>query len=407
LVFDNPLWIESRKRRRMNLPPPQASTRQGSLQRLTERAALWFEREACLAVRFPYAGCDRCARACPVEVLTLSGDGPELTEGCLNCGRCVAACPSDALRMPGSEPKPPADEGIAVRIDCWRVPEALSTPDTIRLPCLGALKVSRLLHLARTGPVSIMDRGWCADCPAGGDRHPASEAMAEANRLLGGTEPAIRIEQRPLPQQVAAVGIPHPLDQRPTGRRGFLRHLAGEAVAIRLPEVTSSAAPPHDGNRRIEPAEQLARLAAFPDDPPAALLPTLTLGDDCCNHNVCARLCPTGALQVYEQNDHAGIRFDARRCIACEACLRGCPEQALSLESGGGSPTPVTLSRHRLRECFECSRPFATPPFASWPGAATDSEPDEDALPVCPACSKSRRLIRAGFDELFKGERRC
>ncbi len=366
----------------------------GGLHRLAEQAALWVRRDACLAVRFPHAGCERCVHACPVEVLNLADDGPQLAEGCLNCGRCVAACPTDALRMPVSEPKPPID-ATAVRLDCWRVPDNLATPETVRLPCLGALKVSQLLRLARTGPVVLMDRGWCADCPAGGECPPAVEAMTETNRLLGGTEPVIRREHQPLPAEVAADGIPHPLDQRPTARRGFLRRLAGEAVAIRLADEVSSDTLPHDGNRRIEPAEQLARLAAFPDEPPAALLPTLTLNDDCCNHNVCARLCPTGALQVYEQGDVTGIRFDARRCIACEDCVRGCPEQALNLAPGGGMTTPLALSRHRLRDCFECSRPFAA------------AEPDDDALPVCPACSKSRRLISAGFDALFTGDRPC
>lgn len=380
-----------------NIAEPGSSVA-GMLTRLAEHAALWFRRDACLAIRFPYTGCDRCVRECPAEVLSLNGDDLALREGCLDCGRCVAVCQSHALHMPGTglgnqQPDQP------VQLDCQRVPVALSPENTLRPPCLGAVRVSELLALARGGSsITLLDRGWCERCPASGERHPAAAVVDEAKAWLRDTRPdvesTIRIESRPLSEEVAAQTIPDPLTRRITGRRGFLRHLAGEMAAVQLPPDPPPAPVSVDVRQRIEPVERLARLATVDDALPTVLLPHLTVGEGCCNHNVCARLCPTGALQVYEQGEDTGIRFDARRCIDCQACIEGCPEQALSLTSGGGSALPRTLTHHRLRHCFDCSRPFTTSP-------PTVAEPDDDGPPVCPTCLKSRRLMQSGFGALF------
>lgn len=366
------------------------------LNRLAEQAALWLQRDACLAIRFPYIGCDRCVRICPVEVLSQNGNGPELVGDCLNCGRCVAACPTDALGMPRAWLESPEETGT-VLLDCQRVPATLADENTLRPPCLGAIRVSELLRLQRSGPATLLDRGWCKDCPAGGERHPAADAVSEANELLGRSdpdaEPTIRIESSPLPEKIALAAIPDPLIQRRTGRRSFLRQLAGEATAMHVEPAPPPAPAPIDIRRRIEPVERLARIAALPSETPTALLSALTPSDNCCDHQVCTRLCPTGALQSYRDGDSGGIRFDSRRCIACKACVEGCPERALRIEPGGGSTSVVTLTRHRRQRCFTCSRSF------------TVTEPTDDTPPVCPTCLKSRRLMQSGFAALFNGER--
>ncbi|TVQ86374.1 MAG: hypothetical protein EA400_13080 [Chromatiaceae bacterium] len=56
-----------------------------------------------------------------------------------------------------------------------------------RVPCLGALTPTWLLEImvnAAGRPLLLQDRGLCADCPAGGARHPAVPALARCHHLL-------------------------------------------------------------------------------------------------------------------------------------------------------------------------------------------------------------------------------
>ena len=40
-------------------------------------------------------GCEKCARACPVDAVYLAADGDPFV--CIHCGRCVPFCPHDCL----------------------------------------------------------------------------------------------------------------------------------------------------------------------------------------------------------------------------------------------------------------------------------------------------------------------
>jgi ferredoxin len=268
-------------------------------------------------------------------------------------------------------------------------------PDGFRVPCLGGLSAYALLELrleAGDRPIHLIDRGWCGDCPAGGAEHPAGPSLESAAALLaamGAASLAPALVRRPLPRRRA--GTPREMDVPAVpARRTALRRLAGScdrtAAGERPPLRRAAADLPLDPVAHRRTAAVLHRLSARLNAPvPEAFFPTIAMADGCRNHQVCARVCPTGALAAEAGTTETRMMFDSTRCLACGACVRHCPEHALSLTSDTPSAAaqraPIALTRHRQRTCRLCEQPFA--------------EPGTDAL--CPQCRKTRAFAAAGF----------
>ena len=106
--------------------------------------------------------------------------------------------------------------------------------------------------------------------------------------------------------------------------------------------------------RKLEP--RLQPLSALPGNRPFKPYPDLhrapeTL-DACTACGVCADLCPTGAIHIEEEKALTRDEY----CIVCEACVKGCPEQArIDSRPGAGELrerlAPLTAER-KEPECF-------------------------------------------------------
>lgn len=386
-----------------------------TLSRLNPRRHLWADRHACIPYRLPHLECDACRQACPVSALSLDAQGPRVTDDCLGCGRCVAVCPSGALSLPGLEiGEPDYATGEAIHVDCWRVAPEDSPPGAIRVPCLGAVRTSQWLALARhAAPCGVMalDRGACGSCAAGcGTSHPAAQSLTEANHWLAGIDhgavkPVVLVQRSDSTRMLDE--IPDSDTQRSVGRRGFLKALAGHVdLAIHGQHEAPAqvgADPDPDGQRRIRPREriatllELAAIARTGDGRlPGEMFTRVHISDNCRHHGLCASLCPTAALSIHCGQDTVGIDFDATLCIGCGACETACPGQAVRVETHEAPVTlPLTtqaLTRHETRECVECGADFAD----------FTVHDDDTALPVCPACGRSHDFARTGFDTLFR-----
>jgi ferredoxin len=68
--------------------------------------------------------------------------------------------------------------------------------------------------------------------------------------------------------------------------------------------------------------------------------------DDCHGCGICINLCPTEAIQL---SNEGHIETNAKKCIKCCACVKGCPNEARIFE------TPYTEKLHRL--CSERKEP--------------------------------------------------
>jgi Fe-S-cluster-containing hydrogenase component 2 len=347
-----------------------------------------FRAAACLPDRFPQVACRRCADACPTAALSARGAGPILGDGCVGCGQCQVACPTGALQVPGFPAQPPVARG-AIAVDCWRVPAADSPTGALRLPCLGGLSTAALLELtavAGDGAPELLDRGFCRECPAGGEVHPATRPLAEAHRILEAIgvppERRPRLLSRRLPVVRMADHAGEPLMEGRLSRRALL---TGGTARPKHPAGNGATAPGEMG--RLGERERLfAALARLAPEcpPPSYLLPRLMGSARCADHEVCASACPSGALSGYRDGEARGIVFDAAACTACGVCVRLCPGQALSLDaSGGGAPRSERLTRFATRPCAQCGADHL----------------GEDAL--CPACQRDRDFAQDAFASLF------
>lgn len=373
----------------MTDPRPTSLTRPlGPGSRIRLRAA------ACLPERFPRVACRRCADACPTAALSAGGAGPVLGDRCVGCGQCQVACPTGALDVPGFPAQPPTVHG-ALAIDCWRVPTSDSPKGALRLPCLGGLSTAALLELtaaAGDGAPELLDRGFCRECPAGGEVHPVTARLAEAHRVLEAI--GVPPERRPrllshrLPLARMADHAGEPLMEGRLSRRALL---TGGADRPKQPAGTAASRTDEAG-RRSERERLFAALARLAPkrEPPAWLFPEIIASDACANHQVCASACPTRALSPYRSEGAAGIRLNPSACAACGLCVTLCPEQALSLTPSGLADAlrmARTLTRHAQRSCLECGADYRGPGD------------------VCPACEKDRDIARDAFRTLFGAAR--
>ena len=330
---------------------------------------------ACLAVASPFAACSRCVDLCPTGAITLDERViSAMDERCVGCGRCAATCPTEAIGVPGFGSVAPGP------VECARVAARDRLPGAAVVPCLGGLKPTDFLE---SGPAPV-DRGWCADCAAGGVDAPWAAAVADADTLRAwlGLEP-VEVERRPLPVR-RALPLPEHLDARGAARRGLFRRAAGEAPA---PSVEVAV-------RRLEPVATLRRALMLEEragrPAPASLLPSLTVSEACDANRICVAACPTSALRVVTDAGGTGLDFDATRCTACGVCAEACPSGAIAVEARGRGEAagPFALTRDPGRVCSDCGQIF-TP---------------KDGAAVCTVCANEREMAKLGFD-LMRGPR--
>lgn len=323
-------------------------------------------------------------QACPTGVLTVTHHGPRLATGCVECGQCAAACPNEALALPGFALRAKRQSG-AVAVDCWRVPRSESPVGAIRVPCLGGLTATDLLELSAEAdgrPVALLDRGFCARCPAGAARHPVEKSLATVQGWLQTLRiPPLhwpRLTQWPLPPERMVQESSEPLLEARVSRRGLF---------VGLAEIVEPA-PPQDRGAQDRPSRRLAALARLEVARPfpAALFPALSANDQCADHQVCVAACPTGALRRYREDSARGLAFDAERCTGCGLCMQLCPSRALTMAREGPAathPGPSILTRFRVRSCPDC-----------------DADYTGDG-PVCPACASDQAFAQEAFRTLF------
>lgn len=355
-------------------------------------------RNACVQLRSRYAECRHCERICPASALQLGEGAMSLGQGCIGCGRCMAACPTGALQVRGFFPTLELQAKPApVRIDCARAPQGAD----IRVPCLGGLSLSRLLAMrlaAGERELELLDRGWCADCPAaaGAKEHPAAKSLSRAQARLRDAG----MPERLLPRLAAA---PLALAKR-APEKAVAPNLARRSVmgaftrplqaALEAPERRFAPAPAPERERVLGVLVKLA--ARYGGQVSQKLFHTVEVSASACQgHGVCAAGCPTGALRAHSAEGAArGLSHSSALCIGCGHCERVCPEQAVRVVFGGGD----AHGERRLVATFEscvceaCGTPLAV--TSARRGSRT----------VCERCAKSSALARAAFQQ-FHGSR--
>lgn len=370
--------------------------------------------DACLAMRAPrYATCRACESICPVKAIDIGETAITLAESCVQCGRCAAACPMGALVQPGfAMPQAPRENARPLSVDCWKVPAKLSPDGAERVPCLGGLSPARITELvasAGASAVELLDRGWCGGCSAAGTAvHPAQVSLTQVRALLEGgglsADRLPRLRLDPLPPHLRPSQIPAPVTETKLGRRGFFSVLSAKTAVV-VDKVMPMAQAPARRRRGFEktPVQSMERqrlllgtaliAKSTGGAPPRGLFYRVEVAASCSNHQLCASLCPTGALAIFEQGRGTELMFDTRLCIGCSECQTICPSGALTLLLNGDIDQdevlpdgPIRLTSFDEKSCAECAKVY------------TETAGKGD---LCPQCKKRRQLASSAFQSLF------
>ena len=86
------------------------------------------------------------------------------------------------------------------------------------------------------------------------------------------------------------------------------------------------------------------------------LLPELSDSTTCNLCGFCVQICPTKALQMYEDEHQTELRLLSNRCVSCHKCERTCTPGALTLV--GAAVTGLQVLRRSARACCpHCGTP--------------------------------------------------
>lgn len=374
--------------------------------------------DRCLNARHRQAGCALCVDHCPVGAIRLASGARPLPEldanACVGCGVCIRVCPTDAFsqalhpetRLVNSGDELPDDEGLALVCPQHPAPARSAAPVRYAIRhqrCLAAFSPDQLLSLSQDGgrDVWLADEA-CAHCPIGRLHEDIVAIVDAANRLLTafGLPAAIHLssETQTQPREVRVLDGAAPA----VSRRGFFRSLgklaqqrADEAVE-RSPRPLFSPGAPVDQRLPYQTPPSLQRLnqhltelaRRFEPEPVFSLeadaLPWASVRVDaraCSGCQLCARFCPTGALNYLwgEMDDGMvfNLTFQPGLCLDCNICVAACPEDAIELTKPvllGDllKPERALLMAGYLEPCQRC-------------GASTSPRPgDEQAL--CYVC---------------------
>lgn len=367
-----------------------------------ERSTVVFDSGRCLHTADKFSKCEVCRQACPVGAIQPGTPPTFRAEACTNCWACLPACPAGAFSADDAVPAllncTARIEADPVELICERHPngdQGLSASGVgVRVRgCLAGLGVSAYLALAALGLEQVLVRAdACAQCAWGSLRSQIESQVEQARQLLEpwGRSRTLVLVTSNLSQEV----IQRPIWEAanpPLSRRDLFR-LASRRGQI----VIARAAAQEGGSAAHRPSQERQRLmnavAHLPAEQQPASEPrslpvgpgfaSVSISEECTACGVCARACPTGALQ-FVQEENAGYRltFAPHACIGCEICAHVCAPAAVTVEPRPtfgyvfGRTEPITLRTGGLARCERCRAPFAARPGAR----------------LCPTCEVRRQ----------------
>lgn len=365
--------------------------------------------ERCLNRRHKAVGCTLCL-SCPTSALAAAGTSVRATADlCGGCGYCYSVCPTGAFTAAGPSlaalVRLVSERGHgSLEVICGQqnVEEPSDSPAASRLqvPCLAWVSSPLMLAFAALGaePLYLDDR-LCTGCRLRAVHAGITSLVTAANEILDGLG-RIRVSL------VSSVGTPrlrpHRVPVLDPARPAFSRRdLFG---ALRRSTISAAAAVAAAGP--VEPATRglgllsppqlalrraaLRRVAAADAGEAHAVLPlsAVTVSLKCTACGLCAKLCPTGALTMPQEDGRYALRFQAGLCVgqSCQVCAHICPVRALTVAEGVPlgetvSEEPAVLGAGVLVACSRC-------------GALVARTED---TPLCHACRWTRNAGPVGL----------
>ncbi|MBX3083628.1 MAG: 4Fe-4S binding protein [Anaerolineae bacterium] len=346
----------------------------------------------CLRANDKSATCTLCADLCPVDAIQLTDGLAVNADACVRCGLCLHRCPTGALdgadgvyRLLYCASQLVDRENL--EIACAHHPDPAvgeAKPDAVITTntCLAALGASAYLALIAQDVRRLTVRlDACDQCPLACNKPEIETAIQQAQTILSTLDNRARIEpvtavKRSSRRSVLSVMNP------PVSRRSFFQSLTHQPAkgidplfSADTPQLESIESAPRERRRLIS---VLRELATNPPDTPLTIdgFAQFSVSEACTACDLCVRVCPSGALQLNQDDVSFALTFSPADCTDCGLCLKFCAADALHRT---GTPSlaaliasePQTLRTGRLVRCKKCASLFA---------ASSEAQ-------LCPACA--------------------
>jgi ferredoxin len=367
-----------------------------------DRSNIRLDSSRCLHTFDRFSECQACIQACPVDALQ-PDKIPVLDEkACVRCLACLPVCPTGALQAEDALrsllnciPRLPAG---GVELVCWRQSEPRpGSPDSRAIlrvrGCLAGLGPSTLAALvaAEATPLRLRTDA-CAACPWFKLEEQILSQVQAAKLFLTAWGKAEAVTCTSTSTDDIAASIPvWDADNPPLSRRDLFRigtrqgSLALARAMNAQGEITGQKTPPRERRRILEaaahfPKERTPGEAVRLEDLQWA---SVSITADCFACGVCARACPTGAIEFERDEVEASFRlsFHSEACTACQACVHSCAPGAIRLQAAPAfeqvfaSLEPVVLLEGGLKRCQRCN---------AWIAAQRTSS-------LCPVCEYRKK----------------
>jgi ferredoxin len=349
-----------------------------------DRSVVMFNAERCLHKQDRFSGCEACFAVCPVEAIT-PGKPPSLdADKCQSCLACLTVCPMGAYS---------ADDAVAsllnavthleegtLEILCEKNPRASkgmkeSTGMRVR-GCLAGLGCGAYLSLAAFGLEHILARtDACPTCVWGSLPAQVEEQVNQAKLLLEAWGKAETLEcvselDNPVARPLWEAKNP------PLSRRDMFRMLTqqGKVVMARAMENGQGSESRGPGRNHMRILGAVTHLPAVQPEFNGSVVNMdfawISVSEACTACGVCARACPTQAIQfVIEEDSHSyQLNISPQLCTGCEMCSHVCEPEAVSVEHAPtfqqvfGSGQAVLLRGGEIAYCERCKTVYAAKP---------------------------------------------
>jgi ferredoxin len=352
-----------------------------------DQSKVVFHAEACLHSLDRFSECQACAALCPVDAIQ-PGEPPEFeAHKCLDCLACLPVCPTGAFQ---------ADDAIrdllhcaarlethAIELICERHPSPekgfQEAGAAIQVKgCLAGIGTGGYLALIALGLNSIIARtDACAGCPLGSLLAQIECQIAAVHRILSAwrrealVDSVGSLERQTLCDRPFWQAANPPLSRRELFQMATRMGQLAAARVLSADHASTGKHPPRQRQRLITAIAHLPEPPAENDELPLEGLgfAMLSISDRCTACGACGRVCPTGALQFFNDEDlRFRLTFQATSCMACGACLQVCEPEAIAMHPSAtyqqlfGDQAARWLISGDLVRCEHCQALYAAHP---------------------------------------------